>query len=160
MTGQIHDKVIFEGLEYDLVSVSGEGLFEPSEHGMLPQMLHTACWRGFYCAYAIEQSELFLTSLTIRTQDGQYPPIDGIFPTDDDYGTMRYLGLRLPMLFRGKLLLGTEFIREKYVHMGFQSPDAYQKIVEVTFLEGKLTDTQDRSVNFSQNNPVIPPPKL
>jgi hypothetical protein len=145
MTGQIHDKVIYAGTEYDLVSVDGEGLFEPSVYGMLPQMLHTACWRGFYCAYEIELSELFLTSLTIRTHDGHYPPVGGIFPSDDGYGTMHYLGLRLPMLFRGKLLLGAEFIREKYVHMGFQSPDAYQKVVEVTFLAGKLISTQDRS---------------
>src|SRR5512145_3212170 len=99
MTGQIHDKVLYEGTEYDLVSVNGEGLFEPSIYGLLPQMLHTACWRGFYCAYAIEQFNLLLTSLTIRTHNGQYPPISSLFPSDDGYGTMRYLGLRLPMEF-------------------------------------------------------------
>jgi hypothetical protein len=148
MTGQIHDRVIYEGIEYDLISVNGEGLFEPSTYGMFPKMLHTACWRGFYCTYTIEQLDLFLTSLTIRTNDEQYPPIDGKSPSDDGYRTMRYINLRLPMLFRGKLLLGADFIRERYVHMGFQAPEAYQKVVEATFLAGKLISMQDCSTDF------------
>lgn len=75
MTGQIHDKVLFEGTEYDLVGQDGEGLFEPSAFGMFPQMIHTACWRGYYCAYAVERFDLLLTHLTIRTRDGKYPLI-------------------------------------------------------------------------------------
>lgn len=160
MTGQIHDKVFFKDMEYDIVSQNGEGLFEPSTCGMFPTMIHTACWRGYYCSYAIEQFDLLLTNLTIRTLDQQYVPIAGINPTDDGYGTMRYTNLRLPMEFRGKLLLGADFIYEKYVHMGFQSPAAYKKIIEVTFLAGKLISAQDRSADFPQNSPVIPPPKL
>jgi hypothetical protein len=160
LTGQIHDKVFYQGIEYHLVSQNGEGLFEPSTYGMFPTMIHTACWRGYYCSYAIEQFDLLLTSLTVRTHDLRYPPIDGIAPADDGYGTMRYTDLRLSMEFRGKLLLGADFIREKYVHMGFQSAQSYAKVTELTFLAGKLISTQDRSSDFPQNSPVIPPPKL
>lgn len=148
--GQIHDKLLFEGLEYDLVSQDGEGLFEPLAFGMFPQMIHTACWRGYYCIYTIEQSDLLLSRLTIRTHDGKYPPINRISPSDDGYGVMRYDNLRLPMQFHGKLLLGAEFIPKRYVHMGFQAAQSYKKVLELTFLAGKLVNAQDRSEEFAK----------
>jgi hypothetical protein len=160
MTGQIHDKVNYAGVEYDLVSLHGTGLFEPPAYGMLPQMIHTACWRGYYCTYSLDQAQLFLTSLTIRTQDRHYPLIGGLAPTDDGYGTMRYSNLRLPLRFSGQLLLGADFVREKYVHMGFQSPEAYRKIVAVVFSEGKLVSAQERPADFTPSQPANPPARL
>jgi hypothetical protein len=150
MTGQIHDKVFYNGTEYDLVEQNGGGLFDPSAFGMFPQMIHTACWRGYYCRYAVERFDLLLTRLKIRTHDEQYPLIMGVSPADDGYGVMYYDGLRLPMEFRGDLVLGAEFIRERYVHMGFQSAQSYQKVMELTFVAGKLISVQDRSDGFAQ----------
>ncbi len=150
MTGQIHDKVCYTTTEYNLVGQNGAGLFEPSVYQLFPQMLHTACWRGYICSYAVEQLDLLLTGLTIRTLDGQYPPLSGISPIEAGYGAMRYLGLHLPLAFHGNLLLGAEFIHEKYVHMGFQAPQAYRQVVELTFLAGKLVSAQDRSAEFAK----------
>jgi hypothetical protein len=160
MTGQIHDQVSLRGQTYALLSVAGAGLFEPTAFGLVPTMLHTACWRGFYCAYAVEASDLLLTTLTIRTLDGKYPPLNGVFPADDDYGTRCYTNLRLPLKFGGELLLGAGFRQEQYVHMGFQSPAVYQEVQEATFLDGKLVSVRDRSGDFSQNPPVKPPSRL
>ena len=150
MTGQIHDKVLYEGMEYDLVGQNGDRLFEPSAFGMFPKMIHTACWRGYYCSYVIEQFDWLLTRLSIRTLDEKYPPSDGVSPKDDGYGVMRYDGLNLPMQFRGKLLLGAEFIHEKYIHMGFQEAQSYRKVMELTFLAGKLISAQNRSEDFAK----------
>ena len=160
MTGQIHDQVNWRDQTYALLSSNGAGLFEPATFGLFPTMLHTACWRGFTCAYAIEASALLLTALTIRTLDGKYPPLNGVSPAEDSYGTMRYTGLRLTLEFDGKLLLGAGFRPEQYVHMGFQRPAAYQEVQEVTFLDGKLVSVRDRSKDFAQNPPVKPPSRL
>lgn len=159
MTGQIHDQIRFRDQTYDLLSVTGAGLFEPSACGLIPTQLHTACWRGFYCTYLIEQAALYLTMLTIRTLDGKYPALDGKFPSDDGYGTQRYTNLRLPLEFDGQLLLGAGFRQEQYVHMGFQSPAAYREVQAVTFRAGKLVSAEDRTHDFSQKPPV-PPSRL
>lgn len=71
-------------------------------------------------------------------------------PSDDGYGTMHYSSLHLPMQFRGKLLLGADFIRERYVHLGFQATQSYRKVMELTFLAGKLVNSQDRSEEFAK----------
>ncbi len=53
MTGQIHDRILYQGREYSLVGVNGTGLYNPADTGMQTMMLHTACYRGFYCVYPV-----------------------------------------------------------------------------------------------------------
>lgn len=53
MTAQIPDTFIFNGEEYSLIGMKGGDLISPEQFGMLPGMLHTACYRGFYATYEL-----------------------------------------------------------------------------------------------------------
>jgi hypothetical protein len=54
MTVQIKDSMEYRGRLFRIASVSGGPLFEPQAHGLKPHMIHTGCWRGFDCTFAVE----------------------------------------------------------------------------------------------------------
>ena len=69
-----------EGEEYLLVE-SKPGLgFHPEQFGIVTEQLHTACLRGFVCAFAIRDGGFFLDSLEVLAKDGRYPEINGVSP--------------------------------------------------------------------------------
>jgi len=150
MTSQIPDTFIYDGEKYELVALDGEGLITPQDYGMNPEMLHTACYRGFYCTYDITNDGLFLTEMVIGEVEEGYKSIQDIMPTlsnkdSRDYPT--YKGLRLLTSFTGKIRLGKDFIRELYVHMGYQKPSAYETLLEFDFEAGKLMSMQNISAS-------------
>lgn len=145
MTGQIDDQCKYDGREFSVAGIEGRGLFNPAALGMSTVPLHTACWRGFYCLYQIEDGRLYLEELTLRTHEDRYVPIDGVLPAPDEYGRYIYRALRHPVDFSGKLLLAAGFIEELYVHMGFQGPSSYETVIELTLEQGLVTASRDRS---------------
>lgn len=78
MTGQIADKVFYDGTEYELIRVQGGPLFRPGDFGLHPTMFGTGCYRGFYCEYHVQASGLVLTRAVIHTKDNVYPSIMGV----------------------------------------------------------------------------------
>jgi len=42
----------------------------------------------------------------------------------------------MPIEYTGSILLADDFIRERCVHMGFQSPLSYRKVIEFNFQDG------------------------
>lgn len=44
-----------------------------------------------------------------------------------------YPNINLPFSFTGKLRLARDFIREFYIHMGFQKPTAYKTVMDLSF---------------------------
>ena len=77
---QALNSVQYEGEEYLLVeSMPGLG-FHPEQFGIVTEKLHTACWRGFACTFAIRDGGLFLDSLEVLAKDGRYPEINGVSP--------------------------------------------------------------------------------
>jgi len=139
MTAQIHDRLAYLGQDYELLTVSGGGLADPLSHGLQPSMLHTACWRGYFCLYTIIASRLVWSELTVRSQEGAYPEIAGVRPSVDPAGVAVYRGLDIPLRFSGRILAGKDFLPERYVHMGFQAPSAYASLLELAFTDGRLT---------------------
>ncbi|MFN6498191.1 MAG: hypothetical protein RMX65_014455 [Nostoc sp. DedQUE01] len=153
MTSQIPDTFLYNGEEYELVALDGEGLITPQDYGMQPQMLHTACYRGFYSTYEITDEGLFLTQMVIGEVEGGHKPIQDIMPQlpsgkRQSYPT--YQGLRLLTPFTGKMRLGKDFIRELYVHMGYQKGSAFETLSEFSFEAGRLLSVQDISAENSQ----------
>ena len=155
MTAQIPDRLILKTTEYDVIGARGEGLFSPEEVGLHPFPMHTACYRGYYATYLVEEAQLFLTKLTLKLAEAEdYEPIQNVEPELD---TTRlpsgervvrkgeYTDLKLPVPFTGNLLLGGDFIQKLYVHMGFQRPYAYKEVLEVVFEDGQLRETTDHS---------------
>ena len=60
MTGQIADRFFYQHEQYQLVGMNGHGLPTPFEFGLQPVMMHTACYRGYYCDYTIRDEHLSL----------------------------------------------------------------------------------------------------
>jgi len=50
MTAQIQDCVVYQDEGYAIIGIKGEDLLEPADYGMTPTIMHTACYRGYYCA--------------------------------------------------------------------------------------------------------------
>lgn len=149
MTAQISDTFLFKGEEYTLVGMSGGELITPYDFGMKPEALHTACWRGFYSTYEISADEIFLKDMTMREKDGNYKPINNILPEVTD-GEAHYLDVHMRISFTGKVRIAKDFINELYIHMGFQKPSAFRKVLDLSFEDGLLIDVKDRSEEMEQ----------
>jgi hypothetical protein len=64
---------------------------------------------------------------------------------------MVYRNIVLPLTFTGELLIGKDFIQEKYIHMGFQPPSSYQTVLELTFVSGLCARQIDKSGEFTDD---------
>jgi hypothetical protein len=144
MTGQIADTFIYKGERYDIIGLVGGDLVTPEQFGMIPLGVCSACWRGFYVTYELTSRGLYLRKLSLRVENEDYKPIDGVMPVDDDWHKS-YNNLRVRVAFTGKIRIAKDFIQERYVHMGFQMPTAYKTVHDVTLKDGKVLDILDRS---------------
>jgi len=147
VTSQITDTFIFMGDEYELIGIAGASLVSPEQFGMVPEMLSTACYRGFYATYELTDEVLLLRKLTLCEKSDNYLPIDGVEPEkNEEYqATYRNLGVIVP--FTGKIRLARDFINELYIHRGFQKPTAFRTVLDVTISNGKIINIQDRSAD-------------
>src|SRR5690349_13467960 len=88
MTAQISDRVVYRGKPHSFAGVNGSGLFDPTEHGVVPVSFSTACWRGYHCTYEVAGDSLLLTKVNIglgesdRTavERGEGPKLFGKMP--------------------------------------------------------------------------------
>ncbi len=149
MTAQITDKFIFNGDKYSLIGMRGGDLASPEQFGMEPEMLSTACYRGFYATYEIKERTLFLRELTLREKNGNYLPIRGIEPELEEYQAT-YHDLKVMIPYTGKLRLAKDFIRELYIHMGFQKATAFKTVLDITLKDGRVIEIKDRSREIEQ----------
>lgn len=161
MTAQIHDYLYYQGDEYAIVGVKGSGLASPLDFGIVPAMMSTACYRGYFAGYTCTGGMLFLTSLTVRAREGDYPAIDGVQPViGGAFNAGQYRGLYLPVRYTDGLLIATNFIESLYIHMGFQKAPAYQTVIELWFESGTLRSALDYSekmalVRQTQMQPAV-----
>lgn len=144
MTSQITDTFLRGGEAYFLLGMDSH-LPDPTAFGMTPAMLHTACYRGFYCTYEVDD-RLLLQELTLREADGDYRPINGVLPAVDE-GNFRatYKELNLPIPYSGVVRLGKDPIGDLYVHMGYPKASAFEVVIELALSEGTVTGIRDRS---------------
>ena len=154
MTAQIGDRCRFYGEKFTIVKYRDPIRFDPRDYGMEPESACTACYRGFWCEYAVIEGRVVLENLFINTKNDQYPPIAGVFPdvVGDDMeklieymGHHAYHGLYLPVKYTGSFLVGSKFLREFYVHAGFQAPWCWQILKEYIFQDGEIVKTNDHS---------------
>jgi hypothetical protein len=163
MTAQVQDGVTYQDEEHSLVGIKGAGLFDPREAGIRCEMMNTACWRGYVAHYAVEDGELRLASLQMQLfgwgskreppQPGKQDvvPVLGVLPTEvTEYGYASFgrIGVRVP--FTGGLLVGRDFVRELYVHMGFHPAWKYRVVHELAFEDGRLVKEADRTASMAE----------
>jgi hypothetical protein len=168
MTAQVHDRFDFEGRPYRLVGVKGGKLFDPKQFGLKTVARSTACQRGYQCRYTVEHDRLLLARLEISlgeyleifdtpfgpTPGGRFtlqvgPALNGVHPIkpnpkDSDHNNL-YEELNMEIQYTGRILIAEGFIRELYVHMGYQPAWKYKTVLELTFEEGKLLRAYDVS---------------
>lgn len=144
MTSQIPDRIVMDDNPLSIVAYSHWIPFNPKDCGMYTLPLSSACWRGHWCVYKIQDGSLYLDQLTIKTMNDKYPVLNGVSAEDYGYEAV-YEKLGLPVSYSGKILGGADFITDYYIHMGFQRPYAYRKLIEFTFEDGKLVSTADHS---------------
>ena len=135
---------------YNITGVKGEGLFHPEDHGLTPYSSSTACWNGYLTSYEIVNDGLLLMELLINTK--KLKDINGI-EAEKSLGwsfTHQFSHLNLKIPFTGNLLIGNEFIQSMYVHMGFQRPITYAKVIELKLKDGNLLESKDISLRMKE----------
>jgi hypothetical protein len=148
VTGQIPDFVELGVARYELAGVEGGPLFDPGAHGVEPDLISSACWRGCVCWYRIKADRMLLRKVGLgEPSAGGRELLAGIevrgaAPTrmgtevGEGWGVD---GLAVPIAFTGGLLLGRGFVRETYVHMGFPAAWQYERVVELLLEGGVVT---------------------
>src|SRR5262249_30330814 len=68
--------------------------------------------------------------------------------------------LDAPVPFSGGMLLGSDFLREYYVHMGFHPAWKYADVVELIFDAGQLVQEFDRSTAMAEVRAKFDPKQL
>ena len=153
MTAQFSDQVRYRGKGYSLAGRNGPGLFDPTAHGLEPVGTCSACWRGYVCAYAVQDRKLLLDALAVCL-DGPARPLFGVAPKPDKRGIRLfdavYEGLAHPLPYSGGLLIAADFIEELYVHMGFHPAWKYREVHELVFRDGELVQEADRSEQIAE----------
>jgi hypothetical protein len=142
MTAQIQDSLQYDGERWSLVHYSAGEPFLPQVHGLHPMPMHTACWRGYVCGYAVRDDRLGLDSLEVnhRTEDpgASTPPLlNGVAPAAGG-PPWKYSSIALPLAYDGTLVIARDFIQELYVHMGFHPMWKYRHAHELVFEGGRL----------------------
>ncbi|MBZ0277555.1 MAG: hypothetical protein K8I60_15525 [Anaerolineae bacterium] len=149
MTAQITDKVVYQGESYQIIGIKGDGLPKPEDFDMLPQMMSTACYRGYFVEYTCEGSRIFLSEMTIRAPE--YKLINGIQAhIGGMFNAGQYSDVDMPLKFSGGLLIAKDFISAMYVHMGFQKPTSFQTVLELLIEDGKIINVLDHSQKVAQ----------
>jgi hypothetical protein len=142
MTGQMHDNIKYKGQDYNLINSSEEIDFDPEAYGVKAEAPHTALWRGYQCEYIIKDDSLCIKDLYVYNHDNEYPPINGVSSTENSGW---YYDVNIVLDYRGKIVCGSGFSGEFYIHMGFQLPWAYDRMIEITFDKGLKIKEQNYS---------------
>ena len=64
---------------------------------------------------------------------------------EDNMGHRMYKNVNLQIKYSGKILVGDDFIRDYYIHIGYQRAWAYKTLIEFVFEDGNLIETIDHS---------------
>jgi hypothetical protein len=158
MTAQIDDKFIYKGKSYSVSAVENPDKFFDFQYlGIAPEAESTACWRGYVAEFSIDEKQLVLKNLSTNNGNGKspIPVINGTEPLIvkpkglvHEYSAWRnllYKNVNLPLHYSGAVLITDQFIEERYVHMGFQSPLSYEVVIELIFDNGIFNEENNLS---------------
>ena len=144
MTAQISDRFLFNNDYYSLIGIKGGNLPTPKSFGMESEMMTTACYRGFHALYELTEKELILREFTLNEKNKNYIPIAGKKAVvTENFGTYEDINLIVP--FTGKIRLAKDFLREFYIHMGYQKASAYETVYDITIENGRVILIRNRS---------------
>ena len=158
MTAQFNDIFLYEENEYNISAIEFPGrFFSIKRLGITPMSPHSACWRGYVATFSVYKDKLVLKALDTNNSNGKAQPvaINGVMPeviqkktSNKDFGEWRdwyYRDVNRIIRYTGRVAITDGFIHERYIHMRFQSPLSYRKVLELTFDKGRLTEVNDLS---------------
>ena len=90
MTAQIPDTYRYKSKVYEIVAMTNPIGFDPRNYGLEPHSSCTACWRGYWCEYAIKYGKLIMERLLLYNQDGNYPDFNGVHVSPQEYKEIEY----------------------------------------------------------------------
>ena len=133
MTAQIGEKIIYNGDEYHIATEPLNPYLE--KHNIEFKAYWTACWRGYYGSWEIEDDKLYLidlrANLPINDKETKEVGIDYLFPGQEKVFADWFTGeIRITY---GKIL--------KYVHMAYES--IYEKEMFLKIENGRLVGRRD-----------------
>ncbi len=141
MTMQIADSFDYINKEYTIIARQNKSLFEPCEQGFSPIPFCTACWRGFYCTYSIDNDHLTVSQLGIGLETDSPPIWRGTKPSKaGDLHCWIYEGVNFPIDYSGGIIIGRGFVKEFYDILGFYKPHCFEDVLELIFEKGKLVN--------------------
>ena len=125
MTAQSMEIIYVEGRRHYMASEPFGDYLETLEGAPTFSPPDTACWRGYYGKWKIEDNKLYLTGLEgfISTPDNQYKEIDlnYFFPDQKKVFAEWFTGeIRIPM---GEMI--------EYIHMGYHSKYERDLIIRI-----------------------------
>ena len=152
MTAQVSDQIEIDGISYSVLSRLPLP-FSLKEQDIHPTMASTACYKGYFCHYRVEEDTLYLEDFYVCTAGAIYPPLFGKLPEKNRYTgeTMFYMGcavyrsLHLPSAYTGNLILGSGHLSEFYIHAGLQPTYSFEQLYEYTWADGRILSVLDRS---------------
>ncbi|WP_196892786.1 hypothetical protein [Aureivirga marina] len=155
MTAQISDQFIYNNQFYSLTGFTEEICFHPGDYEIFTKSASTACWRGFYRTFSIENNELVAKNLNVNdsniNENPLGPIINGVKPKrNKGRFNKTYENINLKIDFTGSILIGKDFIRDLYVHMGFHPAWKYETVFEFTFENGNLKKQENLSDKMSE----------
>ena len=103
MTAQIGDSYKWNEREYQIVAETAPLNFNPQEYRMDPFGFCSACWRGYWCEFDINDKGLFLQNLYINNRSGNYPTLNGISVSPITYHEGTRLGMNGKKVKKGLL---------------------------------------------------------
>ena len=118
----------------------------------------SACWRGFVRTFFIKDEKLLVKSLRVNDaaiqKNPEGPTINGVAPERKKGKPILfnkfYPDIFLQIDYTGSLLIGRDFERKLYVHMGFHPAWKYRQVHELVFTGGKLDSATDLSEKMAE----------
>lgn len=151
MTMQIKDSLYYTDKSYTIVTCNTPLCFDPREYGVTPTPYTTACHRGYWSEYSILNNQLVLQNLFIYTNSNDYPPIaniESVVAPQMPYFPSRhrvYYELQLPIIYTGKILIGSNPTTTHYIKGIRNDPWKYKDLKECVFENGSLVEIMDHS---------------
>lgn len=158
MTFQAQDVFIYNKKKISLCFKEDESQFDidfKNKYQMEPCWLETACYKGYICHYLIDGDFLFLTDLFIHAN--VYNPINGVMPIgykktqSHTWDYEHYVFENNIFKYTGRLLLVSN-CKDKELDGFIRDPYQYREFLELTFIEGELLETIDKSEEIISNH--------
>jgi hypothetical protein len=168
MTAQILDSIEIAEQTYIIDRQSNRvGLFDPREEGISlnESRFSSACWRGFYCEYAVSDDRLFMMKLNLYPSYAdelrfKYGKSTSLFygrsPEANHRSMWQYRDLFYPIDYTGGLVIYNDYLRSGLIISNANPPlFLFKSVREIMLDRGSIVEIVDRSTEVEQVRDLV-----